>query len=270
MFRAMNKATDRKRGRSAGSAANAAVKMGRGRAPRARKLQDAKDALYRDHIMEVAERIFAEQGFLNTKMQDIASAAGISLGRLYLSYPGKAELHRGLLIARDQQMLGEVLAKRQESLQAPISVEQLLWFMQTHLHFLLNHPNYLRMQLQEGHAWYHQAAQPTREEQQMWDRGISVLEQVLKWGMAQGFLSPADAGHQARMVLAMQQTRLANWVMDGMREAHEAVVLRIQADFVRLFCRPDIGVKLLTPDGAGLSERSIKRIRAMDGAGAEE
>ena len=243
-----------------------AVKMGRGRAPHARKLQNAKDELYREHIMEVAERIFAEQGFNNTKMQDIASAAGISLGRLYLSYPGKAELHRGLLIVRDQQMLNQVLVKRKESLQAPASAEELLWFMQTHLHFLLEHPNYLRMQLQEGHAWYHQAAQPTREEQQMWDRGTSVLEQVLKWGMAQGFLSPAVAGHQARMVLAMQQTRLANWVMDGMRETHEAVILRIQADFVRLFCRPDIGVKLLTPDGAGLSERTIKRIRALDSA----
>lgn len=269
MFRAMNKATDRKRNVAAGPAANAAVKMGRGRAPRARKLQDAKDALYRDHIMEVAERIFAEQGFLNTKMQDISSAAGISLGRLYLSYPGKADLHRALLIVRDRQMLSQVLSERKESLQAPTSIEQLLWFMETHLHFMLDHPNYLRMQLQEGHAWFHQAAQPTHEEQQMWDRGISVLEQVLKWGMAQGFLSPAITGHQARMVLAMQQTRLANWVMDGMREAHEAVILRIQADFVRLFCRPDIGMKLLTPDGTGLSERSVKRIRALDGPGTQ-
>jgi AcrR family transcriptional regulator len=240
------------------------VKMGRGRAPRARKLQDAKDALYREHIMDVAERIFAEQGFLNTKMQDIASAAGISLGRLYLSYPGKAELHRGLLIVRDRQMLDQVLGKSKETLQAPQSTEQILWFMETHLSFLLQHPNYLRMQLQEGHAWYHQAAQPTREEQQMWDRGLSVLEQLFSWGIGIGLFSPATAGHQARMLLALQQTRLANWVMDGMRETHETVILRIQADFVRLFCRPEIGAKLLSADGAGLSDKTIKRIRALD------
>src|SRR3569623_1794934 len=64
----------------------AEVQLGRGRRPQARKLRDAKDAMYREHIMEVAERIFADQGFANTKMQDIAAVAGISLGTLYQSY----------------------------------------------------------------------------------------------------------------------------------------------------------------------------------------
>jgi AcrR family transcriptional regulator len=250
--------------RTGDSPQGSAVKLGRGRRPSARKLQDAKDELYRDHIMEVAERIFAEQGFLNTKMQDIAAAAGISLGRLYLSYPGKSELHRSLLIERDRQMLNSVLSQRQDSLMAPTTVEEFLWLMETHLHFLLQHPNYLRMQLQEGHAWYHQAAQPTREEQQMWDRGLRVMEQVFTWGMSKKLFSPAIAGHQARMLLALQQTRLANWVMDGMREAQTSVVLRIQSDFVRLFCRPDIGVTLLSADGAHLNDKTVKRIRALD------
>lgn len=258
----MKTATSKKK--SGATARPAVVKMGRGRRPSAQRLQDAKDELYREHIMEVAERIFAEQGFTNTKMQDIASAAGISLGRLYLSYPGKAELHRGLLIERDRQMLNSVLGQRKGLLLAPTSVEEFLCFMETHLYFLLQHPNYLRMQLQEGHAWYHQAAQPTAEEQQMWDRGLKVMEQAFTWGMSRKLFSPAVAGHQARMLLSLQQTRLANWVMEGMVEAQESVVRRIQADFVRLFCRPEFGVKLLSADGAGLSEKTIQKIRALD------
>lgn len=246
------------------STSPSAVKLGRGRAPRAKTLQDAKDALYKEHIMEVAERIFAEQGFSNAKMQDIASEAGISLGRLYLSYSGKTELHRGLLIARDSQMLNAVLVKGQTSIQAPTSIEEVLWFNETHLHFLLQHPNYLRMQLQEGHAWYHQAAQPTREEQVMWDRGLLMLTTLFTWGISQNMFSPAPAEHQARMLLALQQTRLANWVMDGMSASHASVILGIQADFIRLFCRPEITAKLLTPDGTGLNEKTIKKIRSLD------
>lgn len=259
----MNKPAIKKRSASS-SKPPIAVKLGRGRAPRAKTLQDAKDALYKEHIMEIAEGIFADQGFNNAKMQDIASAAGISLGRLYLSYPSKSELYRGLLIARDAQMLNQVLEKGQESLQVPTSIEQVLWFNETHLHFLLQHPNYLRMQLQEGHAWYHQAAQPTPEEQVMWDRGLMMLKQLFTLGISQGLFSPAPAEHQARMLLALQQTRLANWVMDGMKASHASVVLGIQADFIRLFCKPEVITRLLTSDGAGMSEKTIKKIRALD------
>jgi AcrR family transcriptional regulator len=239
------------------------VKLGRGRRPAARKLRDAKDALYREHIMDVAEKIFADQGFAATRMQDIAAAAGVSLGTLYQSWPGKQDLHRGLLIERDKQMLERVVVQHERSLQVPQSVEQMLWFMETHLHFLLEHPNYLRMQLQEGYAWYTRAAQPTAEEQRMWDRGMKLMESTFAWGIRQGWLSPANVVHQSRALMAMQQMRLANWVMDGMREPREAVVSRIQSDYVRLFCRPEVAAKLLSADGAGLADATLRRIRAM-------
>lgn len=215
--------------------------------------------------MEVAERMFAEQGFSNTKMQDIASAAGISLGTLYQSYSGKRELYRRLLVSRDGQMFNEVMTKGQDVLQqTPQSVEQLLWLMEGHVRFLLEHADYLRIQLNEGYAWYHQAAQPSSEEQQMYDRGMQAIEQVLQWGMEQGHFVPGDAGNEARMMMSMQQTRLANWVMDGMQEAHDPVIARIQADFVRQFCRPALVSAMMSDDGTGLDGNVIERIRALD------
>lgn len=243
---------------------SAEVRLGRGRRPQASKLRAAKDALYREHIMDVAEKIFAEQGFANTRMQDIAADAGISLATLYQSYPSKQELHRALLIERDRQMLNLVMEQTRVGFSMPESVEELLLFQETHLHFLLEHPDYLRMQLQEGHAWYHTGAQPTQDEQQMWDQGLAFLEQILLWGMKKGLFSPGDPRHQGRLLLAMQQTRLANWVLDGMNEAHEAVIARIQADFVRLFCVPSLASRLLAAGGEGLSPKTLKTIRALE------
>ncbi len=243
---------------------SAGIRLGRGRRPQASKLRAAKDALYREHIMEVAERIFAEQGFANTRMQDVATSAGISLATLYQSYPSKQELHRALLIERDRQMLNLVMEQTRLGFSMPESVEELLLFQETHLHFLLDHPDYLRMQLQEGHAWYHTSAQPTQDEQQMWDQGLAFLEQVLLWGMQKGLFSPGDPRHQGRLLLAMQQTRLANWVLDGMKESHAGVVARIQADFVRLFCVPSIASRLLAPTGEGLNQKTLKAIRALE------
>src|SRR5438105_4115295 len=98
--------------------------LGRGRPPQARKLRDAKDALYREHIVEVAERTFAEQGFVATRMQDIAAAAGVSLAKLYQFYPGKDELYRGVLLVRDREMLDAFLERWSSIVGAPQSVEQ--------------------------------------------------------------------------------------------------------------------------------------------------
>jgi AcrR family transcriptional regulator len=241
-----------------------AVKLGRGRRPQARKLRDAKDALYREHIMGVAEKIFAEQGFQNTRMSDIAAAAGISLGTLYQSYEGKHELHRAVLIARDTQMFNLVMSKAQTGLLPLKCVEQILVLMESHIGFMIDNPSYLRMQVQEGHAWYALAAHPTKDEQQMWERGVGFIGQVYEWGVKQGFFSPANAEYQAVSMIAMQQTRLANWVMSGMKESKAKVIARIQADYVRLYCRPHIIARMLTEDGSDLTTATFGKIAELN------
>jgi AcrR family transcriptional regulator len=245
-----------------------ATRGARGRRPQSQELRAAKEALYREHIMEAAERIFAEQGFDDTKMQDIARAVGISLATLYQAYPGKAELYRAILIARDAQMLNTVMAKGQAVLQQPQTIEQLLWLMETHLRFLLEHPDYLRMQLQQGHAWYHATAWPSREEQQMWERGLAAVQQVFAWGAARGLFVSGDAADQARLMMAMQQARLANWVGGGMQESHAAVMARIQTDFVRTFCHASAAAELLSADGLTLNRATRDRISAVEASAA--
>lgn len=242
----------------------AAVPARRGRRQVTPALRAAREALYQTHILQAAERIFAEQGFDETRMQDIARAAGLSLATLYQAYPGKAGLYRAILIARDGEMLNTVMSRGRQVLQQPQTIERLLWLMETHLRFLLQHPDYLRMQLQQGHAWYHATAWPSREEQQMWERGLAAIAQVLAWGQAGGLFVPGDVADQARMMLAMQQTRLANWVGAGMKESQDVLVARIQADFVRNFCRPKQAARLLSPEGSQLAADTLARIRATE------
>ena len=46
----------------------------------------------RSQIMEAAVRLFAEEGFDATSMQDIAREAGVAKGTMYLYFPSKDEL----------------------------------------------------------------------------------------------------------------------------------------------------------------------------------
>jgi AcrR family transcriptional regulator len=261
----MSSATGKPVRRPAGALPAAGAVARRGRQRSSSELRAARDALYRAHILEAAERIFAEQGFDDTRMQDVARAIGISLATLYQAYPGKAELYRAILIARDAEMLNTVMAHGQQVLQQPQTLERLLWLMETHLRFLLEHPDYLRMQLQQGRAWYHATAWPSPEEQQMWERGLLAVSQVLQWGQARGLFVPGEVTDQARLMMAMQQARLANWVSAGMQEPHAAVMARIQADFVRNFCCPGQAALLLTADGGRLNPETEARVRAAGG-----
>src|SRR5689334_4936808 len=74
----------------------------------ARGLRDARDAMYRAHIVETAERVFSEKGFESTKMQDVAAAAAISLATLYGAFPSKAELYQAIVATRGDELLARV------------------------------------------------------------------------------------------------------------------------------------------------------------------
>jgi AcrR family transcriptional regulator len=76
----------------------------------------------REHIVEVATRLFAEQGYEDTSIEDILSAAGVSRGALYHHFAGKDVLFGAameLIEARISAALHEVIA------QAPSAVAAL-------------------------------------------------------------------------------------------------------------------------------------------------
>jgi AcrR family transcriptional regulator len=235
-------------------ASHASSSRRKGASPkRARGLRDARDAMYRAHIVDTAERVFSEKGFESTKMQDVAAAAEISLATLYGAFPSKAELYQAIVAARGDELLGRVaLALRELDAEGTTPLGMMLRGMATHLRFFLEHPAFLKMNLLEGHAWYHRASRPSREQEDHWTRGERILKDAFALGEQAGLFVPEDPAAQARAMVALQQTRLANWVLMGMRASHDEVVATTQAEFVRAFCRPAVAGRLLTEDGSRL------------------
>ena len=61
-------------------------------------------------LLDAALRLFVERGFAATRSDDVAKAAGVSKGTLYLYYPSKEELFKAVV----RQNLSALIAKGEE------------------------------------------------------------------------------------------------------------------------------------------------------------
>jgi TetR/AcrR family transcriptional regulator, fatty acid metabolism regulator protein len=63
----------------------------------------------RESILRAATRVFARNGYFNSKVADIASAAGVADGTVYLYFKSKEEILHSIF---DQNMAGAIAADR--------------------------------------------------------------------------------------------------------------------------------------------------------------
>lgn len=77
------------------------------RQPRQRRKQTRPQEL-----LDAALALFVEKGFAATRAEEVASAAGVSKGTLYLYYPSKEELFKAVI----RQNLGSLIAEGMEAL----------------------------------------------------------------------------------------------------------------------------------------------------------
>ncbi len=82
-------------------------------ADRNQRAEQAK-AVRREEILDAARRVFTVKGFKGTTIADVAEAAGIALGTIYLYFPSKDDLFRGLS-QRFWQMITEALSEGDDS-----------------------------------------------------------------------------------------------------------------------------------------------------------
>jgi AcrR family transcriptional regulator len=94
-------------------------------APQAR--QRRKDARPQE-LRDAALALFVEKGFAATRIEDVAARAGVSKGTLYLYYPGKEDLFKGVVREHFSATISDgadALAKTQGSMVELL--ERLMW-----------------------------------------------------------------------------------------------------------------------------------------------
>ena len=201
--------------------------------PATARARTAKTTMYRSLFVYAAEHLFASRGYERTKIQDIASASGLSLGTLYSVFDGKAAILEAIHDERLAELfllVGEAMSGEQRA------VDRLLSGNRLFIRWLTQHPDFLRIHL-GSRAWAFNPEQAAEGQISAWRRGIELIAMVVGEAMRDGDAQSGDPMLAARIMVSIQQVFMSAWVESGMQESSEDLAMQIDEQIRRSLLR---------------------------------
>jgi TetR/AcrR family fatty acid metabolism transcriptional regulator len=109
-------------------------------------------------IIDAAIRVFARNGYYNSRVSDIAREAGIAAGTIYLYFKTKDEI---LVTLFREKMAAWVASVRREISAEPDALAKLRRLIALHFEVLEQHPDLaevLQVELRQGHKFFRGAS----------------------------------------------------------------------------------------------------------------
>jgi AcrR family transcriptional regulator len=198
---------------------------------RPKPVVEARVQMYRDVVLQCAERVFAARGYHTAKMQEVAAAAGISLSTLYAAFPSKREVFEALHETRGAEFLAQVDAALAGPGDARASLGR---GVHAFVDYLVRHQDYFRVDLREGRSW----AIGDVEASPAFQSGIDHWTQLMKRGIAEGIFTDEDPDVMAVTAFGVMQIQLAAWLAKPGAPDVAAIAERISGYLERALCTP--------------------------------
>jgi TetR/AcrR family transcriptional regulator len=109
--------------------------------------REHRRALSRDQILDVAEQVFARNGFHDASLREIAELAEFSVGSVYGFFTGKEEIYRAIFLRRAAEFMPQ-MREVLDSGAAPL--RQLLDLAAWQVGFFRRYPDFARLVLRGG------------------------------------------------------------------------------------------------------------------------
>jgi AcrR family transcriptional regulator len=184
------------------------------------------------HVVETAERVFAERGYEGTRMADVADECGVALATLYKVARSKEELYAAVHRERGGAMLQAAMRATHGS---GAAWQALLDGVRAYVEFLVAHPRYLVLHLQESQPWALEPRFITTQQTRLWQGGLELTANMFAAAIAEDAVVVEDPMLLARLMIAAHQVYLGEWVQKGMKEPPAELVARMQAHVERAF-----------------------------------
>lgn len=155
----------------------------------------------RDELLIVAARLFSQQGYHATTMQDIAEALGILRGSLYYHIEGKEALLYELM----ERGINELLSHVRPIVQMDMGPrEKLTVLIRRHTVTIARHPDFMAVFL---HEWRSLSPGRRRKILKLRDEYDHIVRQIIADGIANGEFRPRDV-----RIATFGLLGLLNWI----------------------------------------------------------
>lgn len=195
--------------------------------------REARESVYREHILAAGEKVFAEQDFESAKVQDISRLAELSMGSIYALFPSKEHIYASIIEKRGNELFAlvqDIVAQDREPLDA---LEALAT---AYIDYFYTHTDFLRMNLRTGAAWALRMTYPgTRAA--LADTIHGLQAQIFARGVASGVFIDEDPAYLAVLFSGIDQIHLAHWVANGMKDSREELRDRLLRVVRKTFLR---------------------------------
>jgi AcrR family transcriptional regulator len=155
------------------------------RGPKFRRRAEARP----DEVLDAALDLFIEKGFANTRVEDIATRAGLSKGAVYLYFPSKEAVLEGIVkramapIANSAISLAEnyagdprtIITLVLKTVAGRLMDPKLIAIPKLMMREMINFPDFAAMYRRE-----------------VLDRVLPIIIGLLRTGIAEGYLRPVD------------------------------------------------------------------------------
>jgi AcrR family transcriptional regulator len=212
----------------------AMVKAATARKKPREEARKVRSDLYRRHILEAAEGVFAERGFEAAKLQEISAACGLSMGTIYSIFPSKEDICRALLDERGAELLR--LARDAAARDVPAK-EALDGLIESYVDYFVTHPTFLRMHLRLGGSWVLAPGAANGGRLRLWEEIHEHHTAIFRRGIAEGTFLDEEPEFLAKLLSAMDQVLLADWASRGMKASRDRLVTRMKGMSARAFHR---------------------------------
>jgi AcrR family transcriptional regulator len=176
-------------------------------------IRDARRDMYRQQIISAAEFEFARAGFDKTKVTDIARTADVSLATVYKNFSGKDEIWDAL----NRQQMDEFMAAAQhvaQDIDSPL--DRLYSAMRVLVIYFTEHPNFLRLHINEGLNWATAGVDWGRGNQRdWWQTGRGIMVALAEDVVASGETPSMRPSVLAGLAVSALQVWLTDWANSG-------------------------------------------------------
>jgi TetR/AcrR family fatty acid metabolism transcriptional regulator len=162
----------------------------------------------RERILDAAERVFARQGFYQSRVSEIARDAGVADGTIYLYFKSKDDLLISLFESRMEhvnQRLAQALADQ------VTPIDKLMALVRTYLGLVRDHrelAEVLTIELRQSAKFMKEYASPR------FGAFLKLVASVIAEGQERGeFATSVPAPHVARMIFGIIDELALAWLL---------------------------------------------------------